>query len=203
MNEFSVALDYVRATLTDLREVGVEVRASKESLAGLMGMRAGVEVVRGGEVEFERGEGERKLVLMGRGEEGKDGGGEAGDIFRKIMGAMGLGVDDYVMGWRVGGDDGEGVRERVVGELGRRRAEVVVIFGGELGREIFGGRKGSGEGWWEVGEVGVMETTDLRELVKDKGLGVRRKLWEDMLLVLERMGRPITARQRGLFLAKG
>ena len=58
-------------------------------------------------------------------------------------------------------------------------------------------------GWWEVGEVGVMETMDLRELVKDKGLGVRRKLWEDMLLVLERMGRPITARQRGLFLAKG
>ena len=118
MNEFSVALDYVRATLTELREVGVEVRASKESLAGLMGMRAGVEVVRGGEVEFERGEGERKLVLMGRGEEGKDGGGEAGDIFRKIMGAMGLGVDDYVMGWRVGGDDGEGVREGVVGDLG-------------------------------------------------------------------------------------
>jgi hypothetical protein len=200
MNEFSVALDYVRATLTELREVGVEVRASKESLAGLMGMSAGVEVVRGGEVEFERGEGERKLVLMGRGEEGKDGGGEAGDIFRKIMGAMGLGVDDYVMGWWVGGD---GVREGVVGELGRRGAEVVVIFGGELGREIFGGRKGSGEGWWEVGEMGVMETTDLRELVKDKGLGVRRKLWEDMLLVLERMGRPITARQRGLFLAKG
>ena len=49
----------------------------------------------------------------------------------------------------------------------------------------------------------MMETMDLRELVKDKGLGVRRKLWEDMLLVLERMGRPITARQRGLFLAKG
>ena len=134
MNEFSVALDYVRATLTELREVGVEVRASKESLIGLMGMRAGVEVVRGGGVEFEGGTGERKLVLMGRGEEGKDGGGEAGDIFRKIMGAMGLGVDDYAMGWRLGGADGEGVRERVMGELGRRSAEVGVIFGGELGR---------------------------------------------------------------------
>ena len=39
-------------------------------------------------------------------------------------------------------------------------------------------------------------------LLRNQALGEKRKVWEDMLLVLERLGRPISAKQRGFFLPK-
>jgi uracil-DNA glycosylase len=39
-------------------------------------------------------------------------------------------------------------------------------------------------------------------LLRNQSLTEKRKVWEDMLLVLERLERPITERQRNFFLAK-
>ncbi len=39
-------------------------------------------------------------------------------------------------------------------------------------------------------------------LLRNQALGEKRKVWEDMLMVLERLGAEITAKQQSFFLAK-
>ena len=39
-------------------------------------------------------------------------------------------------------------------------------------------------------------------LLRNQSLGEKRKVWEDMLQVLERLGRPISEKQRNYFLPK-
>jgi DNA polymerase len=54
--------------------------------------------------------------------------------------------------------------------------------------------------WQEFRGTPVMPTFHPSYLLRNQSLTEKRKVWEDMLLVLERMGRPITAKQRSYFL---
>jgi DNA polymerase len=40
-------------------------------------------------------------------------------------------------------------------------------------------------------------------ILRNQTLAEKRKVWEDMLLVMEKLGRPISAKQRSYFLEKG
>lgn len=54
--------------------------------------------------------------------------------------------------------------------------------------------------WLTYRDIPVMATYHPAYLLRNQSLTEKRKVWEDMLLVLERLGAPISERQRGFFL---
>lgn len=56
--------------------------------------------------------------------------------------------------------------------------------------------------WLDYHGVPLMPTYHPAYLLRNQTLAEKRKVWEDMLLVLEKLGRPVSAKQRGYFLEK-
>jgi uracil-DNA glycosylase family 4 len=56
--------------------------------------------------------------------------------------------------------------------------------------------------WHEFSGIPLMATYHPAYLLRNQSLGEKRKVWEDLLLVLERLERPISEKQRRFFLAK-
>jgi len=56
--------------------------------------------------------------------------------------------------------------------------------------------------WLEFNGIPLMPTYHPAYLQHKQALSEKRKVWEDLLLVLERLGQPITKKQRGYFLQK-
>lgn len=56
--------------------------------------------------------------------------------------------------------------------------------------------------WLDYRGVPLMPTYHPAYLLRNQTLAEKRKVWEDMLLVLEKLGQPISARQKGYFLNK-
>ncbi len=56
--------------------------------------------------------------------------------------------------------------------------------------------------WHEFKGIPLMATYHPSYLLRNQALGEKRKVWEDMLLVLERLERPVTDKQRAFFLPK-
>jgi uracil-DNA glycosylase family 4 len=54
--------------------------------------------------------------------------------------------------------------------------------------------------WHEFQGIPLMATYHPAYLLRNQSLGEKRKVWEDMLLVMERVNLPITAKHRGYFL---
>jgi len=84
--------------------------------------------------------------------------------------------------------------------------KLMVALGGVAMRGLFGvdqPMKSLRGRWHQFAGIPVMPTFHPSYLLRNQSLTEKRKVWEDMLLVLERLGRPITERQRNFFLAKG
>jgi uracil-DNA glycosylase len=85
------------------------------------------------------------------------------------------------------------------------RPQVMVALGATAMRGLFGtsepmrGLRGC---WREFDGIPVMATFHPSYLLHNQALSEKRKVWEDMLLVLERLNRPISERQRNYFMAK-
>jgi uracil-DNA glycosylase len=56
--------------------------------------------------------------------------------------------------------------------------------------------------WLDYDGVPLMATYHPAYLLRNQTVAEKRKVWEDMLLVLEKLGRPISDKQRGYFLEK-
>lgn len=56
--------------------------------------------------------------------------------------------------------------------------------------------------WHEFQGIPLMATYHPAYLLRNQSLGEKRKVWEDMLQVLERLGKPISEKQRNFFLSK-
>jgi uracil-DNA glycosylase family 4 len=56
--------------------------------------------------------------------------------------------------------------------------------------------------WHLFGSIQVMATFHPSYLLRNQALSLKRKVWEDMLQVLERLGHPISERQKNYFLAR-
>jgi uracil-DNA glycosylase family 4 len=56
--------------------------------------------------------------------------------------------------------------------------------------------------WLSFGSIPLMVTFHPSYLLRNQALSEKRKVWEDMLQVLERLSRPISERQRNYFLGK-
>jgi uracil-DNA glycosylase len=83
--------------------------------------------------------------------------------------------------------------------------KVMVALGGVAMRGLFGTSdpmKSLRGRWHSFGDIPVMATFHPSYLLRNQALTEKRKVWEDMLQVLERLQVPITQRQRNFFLAK-
>lgn len=87
------------------------------------------------------------------------------------------------------------VQPQVIVALGATAAE------GLLGKGNAGITQLRGS-WQSHRGIPVMPTYHPAYLLHNQTLSDKRKVWEDMLLVLERAGYPVTAKQRGYFLQK-
>jgi uracil-DNA glycosylase family 4 len=85
------------------------------------------------------------------------------------------------------------------------RPQVMVALGATAMRGLFGTSEPMRElrgHWHEFDGIPVMATFHPSYLLRNQALTEKRKVWEDMLLVLERLNRPISERQRNYFMAK-
>lgn len=83
------------------------------------------------------------------------------------------------------------------------KPKAVVALGGVAMRGLLGKTEPmkSLRGRWHTFElIPVMATFHPSYLLRNQALSEKRKVWEDMLLVLERLGKPISEKQRNYFL---
>jgi DNA polymerase len=83
--------------------------------------------------------------------------------------------------------------------------KAMVALGGTAMRGLFGTSepmKSLRGRWHSFGDIPVMATFHPSYLLRNQALSEKRKVWEDMLLVLERLQAPITQRQRNFFLTR-
>lgn len=89
------------------------------------------------------------------------------------------------------------IRPRVLVALGATAVQ------GLLGQQAAGQTMGSLRGsWLEWRGIPLMVTYHPAYLLRNQSLTEKRKVWEDMLKVMEKLELPISARQRGFFLKK-
>lgn len=181
-------------------------------------------VTRRTQVVFGVGNPEAELMFVGEApgeDEDKQGEpfvGRAGELLTKIIIAMGFTRDDVFIAnvLKCRPDMPPGVsgnrkpkpeemqtclpylREQI--EIIQPRAIVALgatALEGLTGQQIPVGRvRGS---WMEFGGIPLMVTYHPAYLLRNQAIGEKRKVWEDMLLVLEKLDRPITEKQRGFF----
>jgi uracil-DNA glycosylase len=85
------------------------------------------------------------------------------------------------------------------------RPKVMVALGGIAMRGLFGTAEPMKQlrgRWHAFDSIPVMATFHPSYLLRNQALSEKRKVWEDMLQVLERLGRPISEKQRNYFLAR-
>jgi uracil-DNA glycosylase len=83
--------------------------------------------------------------------------------------------------------------------------KVMVALGGVAMRGLFGTSepmKSLRGRWHDFGNIPVMATFHPSYLLRNQALSEKRKVWEDMLQVLERLRVPITQKQQNFFLGK-
>jgi DNA polymerase len=276
MNAFQSALDHVHTTLAELREHGVELRASAASLARLAatptaaiparaplpatapvvetrplsrqpaapaGAKAEqLAALRGPvlactlcphlvksrtQVVFGVGNPEAEVMFVGEapGEDedlqGEPFVGKAGQLLTKIIVAMGFNREEVyianVLKCRPDMPAGEsGNRKPKPAEmqtcLPYLRQQIDIIQPRALvalGATAMEGLLGASEPmaklrgrWHDFHGIPLMATYHPAYLLRNQSLTEKRKVWEDMLLVLERLEKPISDKQRGYFLSK-
>jgi uracil-DNA glycosylase len=83
--------------------------------------------------------------------------------------------------------------------------KLMVALGGTAMRGLFGKDEPMKlmRGRWHLfGSIPVMATFHPSYLLRNQALSLKRQVWEDMLQVLERLGQPISERQKNYFLPK-
>jgi len=146
--------------------------------------------------------------------------GPAGQLLTKIIQAMGLSRDKVyignVMKWRpempTEWGNREPTPEEVAFSLPFLRAQldivkpkVIVALGNTavialLGLDPETKMKDYRGKWHEFNGVPLMFTYHPSYLLRNTALSVKRQVWENMLLVMEKVGLPINEKQRGYFL---
>lgn len=153
--------------------------------------------------------------------------GRAGQLLTKILGAMGYSRETVYIAniLKCRPDVPEGTRgnrpprpeemdtckPHLLRQIEIIRPKAIVALGNTAVQGLLNVRStmGSVRGrWQDFRGIPVMPTFHPSYLLRsedgpDRGFGEKRKTWTDMLLVLERLGRPITEKMRGYFLKPG
>ena len=213
-------LDFASSGTKEDRLARIEAQAQAASAPKALGTLRDIFV-------FATGNPEADLVFVGEApgsEEEKLGQpfvGPAGDLLDKVIVAMGLSRPEVyitnIVKYRPkteGGDQGKANRKPtreemetclpfVRKELAVIKPKVVVALGGTA----FSGLTGDYESsvgrvrgcFHDFGGLPLMATYHPSYLLRNPAKEEKRKLWEDMLQVMEKLGLPISDRQRGFF----
>lgn len=145
--------------------------------------------------------------------------GKAGQLLNKILTAMGLSREEVyisnVCKWRPAMGENQGTANRaptpeeiaaclplIMAEIRAVRPACIICLGassakGLLQREL---SVGSSRGqWFDCQGVPVRVTYHPSYLLRNEALSARRAVWEDMLAAMDRLGMPISEKQRGYF----
>jgi len=93
----------------------------------------------------------------------------------------------------------------VMAEISVIRPEIIIVLGGTTAEGLLGlkGPVGDIRGTWHaISDIPVRVTYHPSYLLQTGSNEVKRALWEDMLAAMEKLGLPISERQRGYFLPK-
>jgi len=166
---------------------------------------------------------EAKVVFVGEApsleemEAGKAFAGASGELLQKILGAAAISPADYylapVMVWRPEPPTQYGKRPPTAREIAfnlpylRAQIDVVapriVVALGAQAFEALHGRTPSitqarGQ-WFDLSGVPLMPTYHPNYLLHNPSASAKRAVWEDFLLAMEKLGLPISEKQRGFF----
>ena len=86
------------------------------------------------------------------------------------------------------------------------KPKVIVALGAGAMRGLFGSTQTAAalrSRWHDLQGIPVMPTFHLNYLILNSGIGEKRKVWEDLLQVMERLGQGISEKQRNYFLKSG
>jgi DNA polymerase len=146
--------------------------------------------------------------------------GRAGELLTKIIGAMGLSRDDVyianVLKCRPDMEPGApGNRPPTPLEMQRclpyLREQIAIIRPRvlvALGKTAMAGLTGADEPmsalrgrWFTFENIPLLPTYHPSYLLRNASNAEKRKVWEDMMLVMEKLGLPVSEKQRGFFLS--
>jgi DNA polymerase len=169
------------------------------------------------------GSADAKVVFVGEApsleemEAGQAFAGASGELLQKILGAAAISPADYylapVMVWRPEPPTQYGKRPPTARELAFNlpylRAQIdviaprIVVALGAQAFEALHGRTPSitqarGQ-WFDLAGVPLMPTYHPNYLLHNPSASAKRAVWEDFLLVMEKLGLPISEKQRGFF----
>jgi DNA polymerase len=85
----------------------------------------------------------------------------------------------------------------------KQRPQVIIAMGAKAAAAMFDSAasvESSRSLWRDFEGVPVMTTFHAAHLIRNSAISERRKVWEDLMLVMEKIGIPISERQRGFFL---
>jgi uracil-DNA glycosylase family 4 len=145
--------------------------------------------------------------------------GKAGQLLTRIIQTMGFSRDTVYIanilkcrpdtpGQRAGNrkptpDEMKTCLPYLLAQIDLVRPQVIVALGATAVEGLLGRSEGITRirgHWQEFRGVPVMPTYHPAYLLRNEGLSEKRKVWEDMLEVLQRLGRPVSEKQRGYFL---
>ncbi len=171
------------------------------------------------------GSAEAKILFIGEApnveeaEAGRAFVGAAGELLRKVIAATGLGDGEvYVtslMGWRPEPPTAYGKRPPNAGEVAFNlpylraqidaiQPKVIVALGAQALEALADTKRTITQErgvWREFAGRPLMPTFHPNYILHNSSLTVKRTLWEDFLLIMEKVGVEPTAKQRGFFLA--
>lgn len=145
--------------------------------------------------------------------------GPAGQLLTRILGAMGLQRSDVyisnVCKFRPSMGENQGTANRapspeelaaclplIKAEIRAIQPACIVCLGGSSAKGLLGTQRGVNAlrgRWMECQGVPVRVTYHPSYLLRNEALSARRALWEDMLEVMERLGMPLSEKQRNYF----
>jgi DNA polymerase len=85
----------------------------------------------------------------------------------------------------------------------KQKPRVIIAMGANAAAAMFESKapiESSRSVWRDFEGVPAMTTFHAAHLVQNPAIAERRKVWEDLMLVMEKLGIPVSARQRGFFL---
>jgi uracil-DNA glycosylase family 4 len=177
------------------------------------------------QVVFGQGSVEARLMIIGEApgaeedQEGRPFAGEAGELLEKMLRVMGLSMAEVyatsVLKCHpfVPGEPGalrpphaeelERCLPYLAAQISLVQPKVIVALGAGAMHALFGGKTPMGSlrsQWHEVQGIPVMPTFHPRYLLRNDDVRERRKVWEDLMQVMERLGLTVTERHRSFFL---
>jgi len=158
---------------------------------------------------------------MDEDEQGEPFVGQAGQLLTKIIQTMGLSREQVYIanvlkcrpdtpGQSTGNrpptaDEMNTCKPYLLAQVSVIRPRVIVALGATAINGLLGKNPGimrlRGR-WQDFNGVPLMPTFHPAYLLRNQALTEKRKVWEDMLAVMEKLGRPISEKQRGFFLTK-